>query len=82
MAGHGCCWMRSLHRWPGLVLAVLLFVTSLSGAALSLFPALEAAQAPTAADTLTVAFPLSNAALEWIDSVTISAGLNGISLKV
>ena len=34
------------------------------------------------ADTLTVAFPLSNAALEWIDSVTISAGLNGISLKV
>lgn len=34
------------------------------------------------ADTLTVAFPLSNAALEWIDSVTISAALNGISLKV
>lgn len=47
--------MRALHRWPGLVLAALLFVTALSGAALSLFPALEAAQAPTAADTLTVA---------------------------
>lgn len=47
--------MRSLHRWPGLVLAVLLFVTSLSGAALSLFPALEAVQAPSTADSLTVA---------------------------
>ena len=47
--------MRALHRWPGLALAALLFVTALSGAALSLFPALEAAQAPTAADTLTVA---------------------------
>ena len=47
--------MRTLHRWPGLVLAALLFVTALSGAALSLFPALDAMQAPTTADTLTVA---------------------------
>ena len=47
--------MRTLHRWPGLVLAALLFVTALSGAALSLFPALEAVQAPPASDTLTVA---------------------------
>lgn len=47
--------MRTLHRWPGLVLAALLFVTTLSGAALSLFPALEAAQAPQAATGLTVA---------------------------
>ncbi|MEJ5895485.1 PepSY domain-containing protein [Aquabacterium sp. G14] len=47
--------MRPLHRWPGLVLAALLFVTALSGAALSLFPALEAEQAPTVSDTLTVA---------------------------
>ena len=47
--------MRTLHRWPGLVLAALLFVTALSGAALSLFPALEAVQAPATADTLTVA---------------------------
>ncbi len=47
--------MRPLHRWPGLVLAALLFVTALSGAALSLFPAREALQAPPTADTLTVA---------------------------
>ena len=47
--------MRTLHRWPGLVLAVLLFVTALSGAALSLFPALEAVQIPPADAALTVA---------------------------
>ncbi|MBT9493406.1 MAG: PepSY domain-containing protein [Paucibacter sp.] len=47
--------MRILHRWPGLVLAALLFVTALSGAALSVFPALEAVQTPPAAATLTVA---------------------------
>jgi len=47
--------MRTLHRWPGLVLVALLFVTALSGAALSVFPALEAVQAPTVSDTLTVA---------------------------
>lgn len=47
--------MRILHRWPGLVLAALLFVTALSGAALSLFAALEAVQAPAAAEQLSVA---------------------------
>lgn len=47
--------MRILHRWPGIVLAALLFVMALSGAALSLFPALEAVQAPTTTETLTVA---------------------------
>lgn len=46
---------RILHRWPGLVLAILLFVTAASGAALSVFPALEAARSPQAADTMTVA---------------------------
>jgi len=46
---------RTLHRWPGLILATLLFVTTLSGAALSVFPALEAAQAPQAVAGLTVA---------------------------
>ena len=40
--------MRILHRWPGLVLAALLFVTALSGAALSIFPTLDAVQAPQA----------------------------------
>lgn len=44
--------LRLLHRWPGLLLAALLCVTALSGAALSLFPALEAWRAPAA---LTVA---------------------------
>ena len=38
--------IRLLHRWPGLVLAVLLLVTSLSGAVLALFPATDALQAP------------------------------------
>jgi sulfite reductase (NADPH) flavoprotein alpha-component len=47
--------IRILHRWPGLVLAALLFVTALSGAALSLFPALEAARTPAVAPVLTVA---------------------------
>ena len=47
--------MRILHRWPGLVLAALLFVTALSGAALSLFPAMEAFQAPQANAGMTVA---------------------------
>lgn len=47
--------MRTLHRWPGLVLAALLFVTALSGAALSLFPALDAVHATQADTGLTVA---------------------------
>jgi sulfite reductase (NADPH) flavoprotein alpha-component len=33
--------MRILHRWPGLVLAILLSFMALSGMALSFFPALE-----------------------------------------
>lgn len=47
--------MRILHRWPGLVLAILLLVTSLSGVALSVFPALESAGAPAVEAELTVA---------------------------
>src|SRR5574338_475552 len=47
--------MRILHRWLGLVLAVLLVVTALSGAALSLFPALETARTFQPDATLTVA---------------------------
>ena len=47
--------MRILHRWPGLVLAALLFVTALSGAALSLFPTLDAVQTPPSAAGLSVA---------------------------
>lgn len=34
--------IRLLHRWPGLIAAVLLIVLSLSGAVLSVFPAIEA----------------------------------------
>lgn len=47
--------MRILHRWPGLLVAALLFVTALSGAALSLYPALEAVNTPSAGSGLTVA---------------------------
>ncbi len=47
--------MRILHRWLGLVLTVLLLVTALSGAALSLFPALESTRTVQPEATLTVA---------------------------
>lgn len=47
--------IRILHRWPGLVLAALLLTTALSGAALSLFPVLEAARTVPSAASLTVA---------------------------
>ena len=47
--------MRSLHRWPGLLASLLLVVLSLSGAALSLFPAAERLTSPQAAATLSVA---------------------------
>ncbi|MFN6925002.1 MAG: PepSY domain-containing protein [Tabrizicola sp.] len=38
--------IRALHRWPGLLALVLLAVLSLSGAALSVFPAVERLSAP------------------------------------
>ena len=38
--------LRSLHRWPGLIAALLLVVLALSGAALLVFPAIEAVQTP------------------------------------
>ena len=47
--------IRILHRWPGLLAAALILVVTLSGAALSVFPALESATAPKAAGTMTVA---------------------------
>ncbi len=47
--------IRILHRWPGLVLAALLLVISLSGVALSIFPALESARAPAVGAEMTVA---------------------------
>ena len=47
--------MRILHRWFGLVLSVLLVVTALSGTALSIFPAIESAQALATESELTVA---------------------------
>lgn len=40
--------LRSLHRWPGLLAAVLMLVLSLSGAALSVYPALEGMGVPPA----------------------------------
>ena len=48
--------MRRLHKLPGLAAALLLVVLSLSGAALSLMPAIEAARVPAEAQpALTVA---------------------------
>ncbi|MBC2834585.1 PepSY domain-containing protein [Paragemmobacter straminiformis] len=47
--------LRSLHRWPGLLAAVLVLALSLSGVALSVFPAVEAISAPAAVTGQTVA---------------------------
>lgn len=47
--------LRSVHRWPGLILAALLIVLSLSGAMLSVYPAIERIGAPQAAGEVTVA---------------------------
>lgn len=47
--------IRALHRWPGLLALVLLTVLTLSGAALSVFPAAERLTAPQAEAGLTVA---------------------------
>lgn len=40
--------IRTLHRWPGLIAAILLAIIALSGAALSVYPAMEAMNAPGA----------------------------------
>lgn len=47
--------IRALHRWPGLLAAPFLIVLSLSGAALSLFPAADRLSAPRAEASLSVA---------------------------
>ena len=47
--------IRALHRWPGLVALALVTVLTLSGAALSVFPAAERLAAPRADATLSVA---------------------------
>ncbi|RFC64705.1 MULTISPECIES: PepSY domain-containing protein [Mesorhizobium] len=47
--------IRVVHRWPGLLAALLLLVLSLSGAALSLFPAAEQLSVPQAEAGLSVA---------------------------
>src|SRR5690606_22152170 len=47
--------IRALHRWPGLLALALLTIVSLSGAALSVFPATERIAAPQADQTLAIA---------------------------
>ncbi len=47
--------IRAFHRWPGLLALALVTVLSLSGAALSVFPAAERLAAPQAGAGLTVA---------------------------
>ncbi|MFP1631935.1 PepSY domain-containing protein [Zhengella sp. ZM62] len=47
--------IRALHRWPGLLALALVTILSLSGAALSVFPAVERIAAPQAEAGLTVA---------------------------
>jgi sulfite reductase (NADPH) flavoprotein alpha-component len=47
--------IRALHRWPGLLALALVTILSLSGAALSIFPAAERLVAPQLEAGLTVA---------------------------
>lgn len=47
--------LRSLHRWPGLLAAILLLALSISGAALSVFPAVEGLTAPASVEGQSVA---------------------------
>lgn len=47
--------IRALHRWPGLLAALLLLVLSLSGAALSAFPAAERLSSPQTSAALSIA---------------------------
>ncbi|WP_424991273.1 PepSY domain-containing protein [Fluviibacterium sp. S390] len=47
--------IRAVHRWPGLFAVALVTILSLSGAALSVFPAAERIAAPQAEAGLTVA---------------------------
>jgi len=47
--------IRTLHRWPGLLALVLVTILSLSGAVLSVFPAVERITAPQAEAGMSVA---------------------------
>ena len=47
--------IRVLHRWPGLLALALILVLTLSGAALSVFPALERLSTPQATAGMSVA---------------------------
>lgn len=47
--------IRLLHRWPGLLAMAILTVLTISGAALSVFPAAERLSAPQASAAMTVA---------------------------
>jgi len=56
--------VRLLHRWPGLLAAIFVTVFALSGATLSLFPALETLQAPRAEAGLSVGQLAARVAVE------------------
>ena len=47
--------IRLLHRWPGLAALLLVVLLSLSGAALSVFPAADSLSAPQADAAMSVA---------------------------
>lgn len=46
--------LRHIHRWPGLLAAALILVLALSGAVLSLFPAIERMSSPASVGVQTV----------------------------
>ncbi|MCB1410532.1 MAG: PepSY domain-containing protein, partial [Rhodobacteraceae bacterium] len=47
--------IRAIHRWPGLLALALITLLALSGAVLSIFPAVESLSAPQAGSGLSAA---------------------------
>lgn len=47
--------IRTFHRWPGLIAAIILIILAVSGTALSVFPTLDRFSTPTAVSGQTVA---------------------------
>lgn len=69
--------LRFAHRWPGLLAAILVICMSLSGAALSVFPAVESlstpAQVQSSLDAGTVAARVQ-AVFPSVEEIRVSAG--------
>ena len=66
--------IRLLHRWPGLAALLLVVLLSLSGAALSVFPAADSLSAPQADAAMSVA-DLASRVRKQYPEVDVNAGV-------